>query len=98
MFADTGLPRFFKDLVGLKADPGRLRLLVAGGASVISGSDPFKIGERNAKVTAEFLARAGYRVVNSQTGGTINRTVHLEMSTGNVTLKTPTETSKIALG
>jgi chemotaxis protein CheD len=98
MFADTGLPRFFKDLAGIKAEASRLRLFVAGGASVISGSDPFKIGERNAKATADYLARFGYHVVNIQTGGTINRTVHLEMSTGNVTLKTPTENSKIALG
>lgn len=97
MFADTGLPRFFKDLTGLKGERSRLRLFVAGGASVISGNDPFKIGERNARVTMDFLNANGYTVLNSQTGGTINRTVHLEMATGMVTLKTPTENAQIRL-
>ena len=98
MFADTGLPRFFKDLAGLKAERSRLRLFVAGGASVISGNDPFKIGERNARATMDYLNNHGYTVLNFQTGGTINRTVHLEMATGLVTLKTPTENSQLNLG
>jgi len=97
MFADTGLPRFFKELGTLKAERSHLRLYVAGGASVISGNDPFKIGERNARATADFLAKNGFSVMKAQTGGTINRTVHLEMSTGIVTLKTPTENTKIPL-
>lgn len=97
MFADTGLPLFCRALAGLKADRGRLRLFVAGGASVIAGSDPFKIGERNAQVTMQFLIRQGLRVVRQDTGGAYNRTVHLEVNTGEVTLKTPTATTTIAL-
>lgn len=98
MFADTGLVNFFRALTGLKADRGRLRLFVAGGASVISGNDPFKIGERNRQVTVEFLSRNGYIVTHAEVGGTINRTLHLEMGTGVVTLKTPTQTGQISLG
>ena len=91
MFADTGLPAFFKALTGLKGDRGRLRLFVAGGASVIGGTDPFRIGERNSRVTLDFLQREGYTVRRSDVGGNINRTVHLEVSTGTVSMKTPTE-------
>src|SRR4051812_4147671 len=47
MFADTGLPLLFRSLVGVKADRGRLRIFLAGGASVLTGNDSFKIGERN---------------------------------------------------
>src|SRR5262245_7448547 len=48
MFADTGLPFFFRSLSGLRAGHSRLRLFVAGGANVMgTGSDSFKIGERN---------------------------------------------------
>src|SRR4051794_40318201 len=35
MFADTGLPLLFRALDGLKGDRSRLRLFVAGGASVL---------------------------------------------------------------
>jgi chemotaxis protein CheD len=98
MFADTGLVNFFRALTGLKAERSRLRLFVAGGASVISGNDPFRIGERNRTVTLEFLTKNGYSIRHSEVGGTINRTLHLEMSTGVVTLKTPTETGQLSLG
>ncbi len=91
MFADTGLPAFFKALTGLKGDRSRLRLFVAGGASVIAGSDPFRIGERNSRVTLDFLQREGYTVRRTDVGGNFNRTIHLEVSTGTVSMKTPTE-------
>jgi chemotaxis protein CheD len=97
MFADTGLPLFFKQLVGVRADLSRLRLYVAGGASVIAGNDPFRIGERNTRVTLDYLAKHGLAVRRADTGGSINRTVHLEVGTGTVSLKTPTETSQLAL-
>lgn len=97
MFADTGLPLFFKQLVGIRGDRTRFKILVAGGASVISGQDPFRIGERNSRLTLDLLARNGLSVTRSDVGGSINRTLHLEMNTGIVTLKTPTETSQIPL-
>jgi chemotaxis protein CheD len=97
MFADTGLPLFFRQLIGVKAEKSRLRLFVAGGASVIAGTDPFRIGERNARYTQDFLAQHGLPVARAEVGGNINRTVHLELNTGKVTLKTPTENSQILL-
>ena len=97
MFADTGLPHFFHSLAGLKGDRGRMRLFVAGGASVIAGSDPFRIGERNAKTTMDYLQKQGYRVTQTDLGGAINRTLHLELSTGKVTLKRPADTVNLSL-
>lgn len=98
MFADTGLPMFFKALLGLKAERARIRLFVAGGASVIAGQDPFKIGERNTRVTMDFITNNVLRVIQTDTGGSFNRTVHLELNTGGVTLVTPSGKSQIALG
>lgn len=98
MFADTGLPLFFKALIGLKAERPRLKLFVAGGASVIAGQDPFKIGERNTRFTMEFIAQNRLNVVKTDTGGAINRTVHLDLSTGNVNLISPAGKSVVALG
>lgn len=97
MFADSGLPLFFKQLAGMKAERSRLRIFVAGGASVISGNDPFKIGERNTRATLDYLAKNGYTIARSEVGGSVNRTIHLELSSGNVTMKTPTETGQLSL-
>lgn len=91
MFADTGLPAFFKALAGLRAERSRLRVYVAGGASVIAGTDPFRIGERNTRVTLDYLSQQGYAVRHTEVGGNINRTLHLDVNTGAVTLKTPTD-------
>lgn len=89
MFADTGLPLFFRALHGLKADRGRLRIFVTGGACVLTSHDAFKIGERNTQATLGFLSANGYRIRQTITGGTTNRTVHLEIGAGAMTLKTP---------
>lgn len=97
MFADTGLPAFFKALAGLRAERARLRLYVAGGASVIAGTDPFRIGERNTRAALDYLSRQGYTIRRTDVGGNINRTIHLEVNTGAVTLKTPVEHSQHSL-
>ena len=98
MFADTGLPLLFRSLAGIKAERARLRLFVAGGASVLCDSGVFKIGERNVKVTLDWLQRNGFNIRASAVGGTINRTVHLELGSGGVELKTPSGSEKMSLG
>ncbi|HNC24846.1 MAG TPA: chemotaxis protein CheD [Opitutaceae bacterium] len=90
MFADTGLPLLFRSMVGLRAERSRLRVFVAGGASVLTGPDSFKIGERNVRATMDYLTRQGLAVRDSDVGGTVNRTLHLEVGSGTLTLKTPT--------
>lgn len=97
MFADTGLPLFFRSLAGLKAERSRLRIFVTGGACVLASHDNFKIGERNTKATLDYLAANGYRVRQQVTGGTTNRTVHLEIATGSMTLKSPEANEGISL-
>ena len=97
MFADTGLTYFFRQLVGLKALPSRLNLLVAGGACVLSGTDNFKIGERNVRATLDLLTRSGCRPPIKDVGGFHNRTLHLDMNTACVTLKTPQSSSQCTL-
>ena len=97
MFADTGLPLLFRSLAGLRAERARLRLFVAGGACVLSGHDAFKIGERNVRSTLDYLARQGFAIRNPVVGGTVNRTIHLEIGSGAMTLKTPTASESLSL-
>ena len=98
MFADTGLPLLFKGLIGVRADRTRMRLFTAGGASVLNGADPFKIGERNSVAVEKYLKANGYNVVGKDLGGNVNRTIHLEIGTGKVTLKMPDRTENFSLG
>lgn len=97
MFADTGLPLLFKELAGLKAERARVKIFIAGGASVIGGQDPFRIGERNTRATLDFLNAHRVPIMQVDTGGSHSRTVHLELSTGKVQLITPTGKSAITL-
>ncbi len=82
MFADTGLRQLFAQLWGLGARPARLQLFVAGGARVIRGEDPFRIGARNADATLGILVEYGYTVDSGELGGSFNRTLHLALDTG----------------
>jgi chemotaxis protein CheD len=97
MFANTGLPLLFKSLVGVRAEIGRLRIFVAGGASVLNGADPFKIGARNSVAVTQYLKNNGYSIAGQDLGGNINRTVHMEIGTGQVTLKLPDRAEKFSL-
>ncbi len=98
MFADTGLPLLFKALTGVRSERSRIRLFLAGGASVLNGADPFKIGERNCVAVQRFLKTNGYAVTGQDIGGNINRTVHLEIGSGLVTLKLPDRNEQFSLG
>lgn len=97
MFADTGLPLLFRALTGVRGERNRLRIFLAGGASVLNGADPFKIGERNYLAVQKYLRANGLSVVGQDIGGNVNRTVHLAIGTGDVTLKAPDRTDHFSL-
>lgn len=91
MFANTGLPLLTRALAGLRADPARIRILLAGGASVLGTSDTFRIGERNVRATRDGLTALGLggAIRHTLLGGTVNRTVHLNVGDGSITIKMP---------
>jgi chemotaxis protein CheD len=97
MFADTGVPALFRALAGLRAERARTRLFLAGGACVLSGPDTFRIGERNAEATQRMLSVYGCSVVGRELGGTVNRTLHLNVSSGELTIKLPDHTLRCSL-
>jgi chemotaxis protein CheD len=97
MFANTGLPLLFKSMLGVRADMGRLRIFLAGGASVLNGADPFKIGARNCGAVLQYLKTAGLPIAGQDLGGSVNRTVHLQISTGQVMLKLPDRSEQFSL-
>lgn len=98
MFADTGIPALFNSLGGVRAQRSRTTIFIAGGASVLSGPDSFMIGERNVKAVRNILAVYGCRLAGAEVGGTQNRTLHLNVGTGELTLKLPDRTFSVGLG
>ena len=98
MFANTGLPLLFRALNGIKVERSRMRLILAGGASMLCNSDMFKIGERNIKAVSDYLGANGYSARHSVLGGTNNRTLHLDLATGAVKIKGPNAIDAYSLG
>jgi chemotaxis protein CheD len=97
LFANTGLPLLIHSLLELPAEPNRLRFLIAGGASMMCAGNGFQIGDSNSRVTIDFLMQNKLLVCYTELGGTVNRTLHLEIGTGTLTLKTPTDVTVFSL-
>ena len=87
MFVDTGVPRFFLDAYALGAVKGRLQVKVAGGANVRNnGDDRFAIGKRNHLMLRKMFWQNNILIDAEDVGGTIARTMRLEIGDGRVVL------------
>jgi chemotaxis protein CheD len=91
MFVDTGVPRLFHAVYHLGADRSRLVVKVAGGAQLLDQEGIFKIGSRNFDSLTKLLAQNGLKAHATDVGGLSSRTVRLDLTNGNVTVKTPGE-------
>ena len=89
MFVDTGVPRLFHAAYILGADRSRLVVKVAGGAQLLDQQGIFNIGARNFTALEKLLAQNGWRVSATDVGGLSSRTVRLDLTTGQVSVKTP---------
>ncbi len=89
MFVDTGVPRLFRAMYNLGAERSRLIIKVAGGAQLLDPQGVFNIGERNVRSLADLLARNGYSIHAKDVGGLASRTLRLDMTNGNVSIKCP---------
>jgi chemotaxis protein CheD len=89
MFVDTGVPRLFHGTYHLGADRSRLVVKVAGGAQLLDQEGIFNIGVRNFAALEKLLAQNGLRAHAADIGGLSSRTVRLDLTNGNVTVKTP---------
>lgn len=87
MFLDTGLELLLKNALDLKATGEGLLVYVAGGSEVLDDTSCFNIGRRNFDVLKGLLAQRGMKVHASDVGGLTNRTIRLNLATGEVRLK-----------
>lgn len=87
MFADTGIPALFKDSYELGAVKSRLIVRVVGGSQLLDPTGLFSIGKRNYLIMRKLFEKNKINVSKEDIGGSVNRTVRLDIGTGRVLLK-----------
>lgn len=90
-FADTGLPLMLKDVLALGAIKSRLVAKMAGGAQMFAfanATDVMRVGARNAETTKKLLKEMGIPLLAEDTGGTVGRTVSIDLTNGSYHVKT----------
>ena len=91
MFVDSGVVRLFEECYKVGAEKKRMILKVAGGAACkaaqTNGKDFFAIGSRNITVLRKLLWKNGVLIKGSDVGGSVPRTVSLDLRTGEVLVK-----------
>ena len=88
MFADTGIPLFFKEAYKLGAEKKRIKVKVAGGSQILDTSGFFNIGKRNYTALRKIFWTNEVLIQAEDVGGSVNRTVSMEISSGKVWIKT----------
>jgi chemotaxis protein CheD len=88
MFADSGIPRLFKTAYNLGAVKQRLKIYAAGGAEILDQKGFFNIGKRNYMALKKMFFKNKVIINKQDVGGNVNRTVRLEIQTGDIYVKT----------
>ena len=74
MFADTGIPRLFRQAYDCGAEKRRIIVRIAGGAQVMDKEGVFNIGKRNYLALRKILWKAGVLLQGEEVGGNLSRT------------------------
>lgn len=88
MFADTGIPLFFRRAYELGAKKPRLVVKVAGGAQLLDPKEFFAIGKRNHMALRKILWKNGIMIAAENVGGVASRTLFLDIGDGKVWIQT----------
>lgn len=88
MFADTGIPALVKQVYALGAEKSRIKVFVAGGAEIIEQEGNFNLGRQNYSALMQILTKYNIPIWKQAVGGYSNRIIKIEISSGNIYLKT----------
>lgn len=88
-FADTAIPCLLQAALAQGADKRRLIVFAAGGAQVMNDNSIFNVGKRNCLALRKALWKFGLVAHAEDIGGTVVRTVRMEVESGRVWLQTP---------
>ncbi|MFU8819074.1 MAG: chemotaxis protein CheD [Desulfurivibrio sp.] len=87
MFADTGIPRLFKETYRFGAVKTRLVVKVVGGSQIMDNSGIFNIGKRNHAILRKMFWKNNIMITKEDVGGSSNRTISIAVASGLTTLK-----------
>ncbi len=87
MFADTGIPLLFKTTYQYGAKKQRMKTIIAGGAQILDQKGFFNIGKRNHMALRKIFFKNNVIINHEEIGGSVNRTVRLDIQTGKVSIK-----------
>ncbi|MBF0228714.1 MAG: chemotaxis protein CheD [Desulfamplus sp.] len=88
MFADSGIPLLFKESYKYDAVKKRMKVYVFGGSQILDQKGFFNIGKRNYMALKKLLFKNNVLINYEDVGGNVNRTVRLEIKTGDIFVKT----------
>lgn len=87
MFADTGIPALFRAAYELGAVKKRMVVKIAGGSSLLDDNGTFNIGKRNYVILRKIFWKNGVLIDAEHVGGSLSRTMRLNVGTGRAVLK-----------
>jgi len=87
MFLDTGLAALLKEAERFNMKRENLRVFAAGGGRILDDGAYFNIGQRNFEALEKLLAAQGLKLEAHDVGGLANRSLRLNVATGEVRLK-----------
>lgn len=88
-FADTGIPALLAAMAKAGARRESIVVKLMGGAAVLDPNNTFNIGKRNALAIKKILWSQRMGAVAEDLGGTISRTVAVDVDKGRVVLSSP---------
>ena len=88
-FADTGIPALLEAMSRIGARRDALIVKLVGGAAVLDPNSTFNIGKRNALAIKKILWGRQMGAVAEEMGGTISRTVTVDVDKGRVVISSP---------
>jgi chemotaxis protein CheD len=90
-FADTGLQALFRKMCGTDCNKRDIVVKLAGGSSMNGDSQHFDIGNRNILIARRILWQHRLLIAAESVGGSIPRTVYLNVGNGRCYIRTPNE-------
>lgn len=95
MFIDTGVPKLFEAAYALGGQKKRMIVKIAGCNSGGTSEQVFRIGERNHIMIRKLLWKNGVFISGEDIGGTLSRTMSINIAAGDVTIKSGGTTKQI---
>ncbi|MFW6148015.1 MAG: chemotaxis protein CheD [Thermodesulfobacteriota bacterium] len=87
MFGDTGIPLLFKGVYQLGGQKGRMKVKAVGGSQILDQDGLFNIGKRNYLLLRKIFWKNNVLIDFEDIGGNVNRTLKLEIGSGQTFLK-----------